>query len=205
MKTVIRASELGLVSCPICGLVSACALHAATASCPRCGTLIYRRKPHSIARGWAYLMAALIFYALANVSPAMHSHAMGSGGDESTIVQGIVQFWQSGDRAVALLIFLASVGIPCAKFLALGFLLTTSQCRLSWAAQERTWLYRIIETVGYWSMLDVLVVALVTSLMQFGELANIQPGTGIFYFGITVVLTMLSSMSFDPRLIWDAD
>jgi paraquat-inducible protein A len=205
MKSVMRASQLGLVSCPICGLVSGCADHAAKASCPRCDSVIHRRKPNSIMRGWSYLFAALIFYVLANVFPAMHSEAIGSSGDESTLAQGIVQFWQSGDRMIASLIFLASIGIPCAKFVALGFLLTTAQWKWRWAARERTWLYRTIETIGYWSMLDVLVVAMVTSLMQFGELANIQPGSGIFYFGVTVILTMLSSMSFDPRLIWDAD
>jgi paraquat-inducible protein A len=198
-----RACELGLMSCHICGMVSECSDDAAKASCPRCGSVVHRRKPESIARGWAFLVAGLIFYVLANVFPAMRSEAIGSLGDESTIVQGITQLWQSGDRAIATLIFLASVAMPCAKFLAIVFLLTTSQRKLRWAPRERTHLYRIIEMIGYWSMLDVLVVAMLTSLMQFGELANVQPGTGIFYFGMTVVLTMLSAMSFDPRLIWD--
>lgn len=95
--------------------------------------------------------------------------------------------------------------VPCIKFLVLGTLLITCQRRSQWAMRERSRLYRFIELIGYWSMLDVLVVALVAALVQFRGLSTIEPRLGILFFGLVVVMTMLAAMSFDPRLIWDAE
>ena len=95
--------------------------------------------------------------------------------------------------------------VPCIKFFVLGTLLVTCQRRSRWAQRERARLYRFIELIGYWSMLDVLVVALVAALVQFRALSSIDPRMGILFFGLVVVLTMLAAMSFDPRLIWDVE
>jgi paraquat-inducible protein A len=64
-------------------------------------------------------------------------------------------------------------------------------------------LYRFLEIIGYWSMLDVLVVGLVTAVVQFRGVSEAEPRLGIFYFGMVVILTMLATQSFDPRLLWD--
>ncbi len=126
-------------------------------------------------------------------------------GSENTILSGVIEFWKGGSWDIALLIFIASVIVPCMKFFVLALLLVTAQRRSRWAMRERARLYRFIETIGYWSMLDVLVVALVAALVQFRTLSTIEPRLGILFFGLVVVLTMLASMSFDPRLIWDAE
>ena len=115
----------------------------------------------------------------------------------------IVGFWRDRSYGIALVIFVASVAVPCTKFLVLGLLLTTSRRRSSRAMQERARLYRLVEWVGYWSMLDVVVVAIVSALVKFQALSDIEPRIGILFFGGAVILTMLSAMSFDPRLIWD--
>jgi paraquat-inducible protein A len=133
----------------------------------------------------------------------MHTVMAGSGVD-STIGGGVLEFWESGAWDIALIIFIASVGVPAIKFMSLIFLLVTAQRRSTWARRQRSQLYRCVELIGYWSMLDVLVVALVASLVQLQELGTIEPRAGILFFGMVVVLTMLSAMSFDPRLIWDA-
>jgi len=132
----------------------------------------------------------------------MHTGSFGSGGD-STILNGVVEFWHAGAWDIALLIFIASVAVPCTKFLVLGLLLVSAGRRSSWARRERARLYRMVECIGYWSMLDVLVVALVAALVQFKALSSAEPRIGILFFGTVVILTMLSAISFDPRLIWD--
>ena len=134
----------------------------------------------------------------------MHTSIFGSA-SENTIMSGVVEFWKHGSWDIALLIFIASVVVPCSKFFVLGTLLVTCQRRSLWAQRERAKLYRFIELIGYWSMLDVLVVALVAALVQFRALSSIDPRMGILFFGLVVVLTMLAAMSFDPRLIWDAE
>ena len=84
-------------------------------------------------------------------------------------------------------------------------MLLTAQRQSRWARRERARLYRLVELIGYWSMLDVLVVAVVAALVKFQALSEVEPRIGILYFGAMVIMTMLSAMNFDPRLIWDGD
>ncbi|MDE1169488.1 MAG: paraquat-inducible protein A [Pseudomonas sp.] len=194
------ASELNLVLCHTCGLACPGDSH----QCPRCQATVHARKPQSLSRTWAFLIASLICYIPANLLPVMYTDIFGSG-SENTIMSGVIEFFQAGEWDIALLIFIASIAVPCIKFVVLGTLLISCQLRTTWAMRERAKLYRFIEIIGYWSMLDVLVVALVAALVQFRSLSTIDPRMGILFFGLVVVLTMLAAMSFDPRLIWDAE
>jgi paraquat-inducible protein A len=200
-----RAHQLHVLACHACGMVLEDALDSTGhGRCPRCAAVLHRRRPNSIGRAWALLIAGLIFYIPANVLPVMYTNRLGSASD-STILQGVVEFWHGGSYGVALVIFIASIVVPCTKFAILGMLLVTVQRRSAWARLERARLYRLVELVGYWSMLDVLVVAIVAALVKFQSLSDIEPRTGILFFGMVVILTMLSAMQFDPRLIWDSE
>jgi paraquat-inducible protein A len=193
------------VACHGCGLVCEDTLdESGNARCPRCGAALRRRRPDSVARAWALLIAALILYIPANALPVMYTRLFGRGG-ESTIMSGVIEFWRSGSYEIALVIFIASIAVPCAKFLTIGLLLTSARRRSVRAMRERARLYRLIELFGYWSMLDVAVVAIVSALVRFQALSDIEPRIGILFFGVVVILTMLSAMSFDPRLTWDGD
>ncbi|AXL53896.1 paraquat-inducible protein A [Paraburkholderia caffeinilytica] len=198
-----RSAELCVLGCHACGLVSEAPVDGHDdARCPRCGTRLQRRRPASIERAFAFLLAGIIFYIPANMMPVMHTVMLNRGSD-NTILQGVVAFWKHGSYGIALVIFIASVAVPCAKFLILGLLLITARRGSGWARRERARLHRLVELVGYWSMLDVLVVAIVAALVKFQALAVVEPRPGIFFFGGMVILTMLSAMQFDPRLTWD--
>ncbi|WP_405124076.1 paraquat-inducible protein A [Pseudomonas sp. M20] len=200
MNRPATASELNLCLCHSCGL--ACDMTDEPHECPRCDAPLHRRKTNSLARTWAYMLAALAFYVPANLLPVMNTTMLGSGAD-STIMSGVLEFWQHGAWDIALIIFIASIAVPGVKFVALSLLLITVQRDSGWARRERSKMFRFVELIGYWSMLDVLVVALVAALVKFQTLGDIEPRPGILFFGMVVVLTMLSAMSFDPRLIWD--
>lgn len=200
MNGIPFAHERRVTLCHVCGYVCPADAH----DCPRCDSAVHRRKPNSLVRTWAFLLAGLIFYIPANLLPVMFTTLLGSA-SENTIMSGVIEFAESGSWDIAILIFIASVLVPCIKFLVLGMLLVTCQRRSQWAMRERSRLYRFIELIGYWSMLDVLVVALVAALVQFRGLSTIEPRLGILFFGLVVVMTMLAAMSFDPRLIWDAE
>ncbi|CAI8813278.1 paraquat-inducible protein A [Pseudomonas sp. IT-347P] len=200
MKRPATASELNLCLCHSCGL--ACDMTDEPHQCPRCDAPLHRRKTNSLTRTWAYLLAALAFYVPANLLPVMNTTMLGNGAD-STIMSGVLEFWQHGAWDIALIIFIASIAVPGIKFVALSLLLITVQRDSGWARRERSKMFRFVELIGYWSMLDVLVVALVAALVKFQTLGDIEPRPGILFFGMVVVLTMLSAMSFDPRLIWD--
>lgn len=203
LQSIPRARELGVVSCHVCGVVCDDVLdQMPAAGCPRCGSSLHRRHPDSLRKATAYLIAALILYFPANLFPVMYTTFLGSG-FASTILGGIIEFWKSGSYGIALVIFIASIAVPCVKFAILGMLLITCKRKSTWARPERTRLYRLVEMIGYWSFLDVLVVAIVSSLVEFHALSETQPRVGILFFGAVVILTMLSAMSFDARLIWD--
>jgi paraquat-inducible protein A len=200
MNTPPAAADLNLCLCHSCGM--ACDFTDQPHECERCGAPLHRRKTNSLTRTWAFMFTALAFYVPANLLPVMNTQMLGNGAD-STIMSGVLEFWAAGAWDIALIIFIASIAVPGVKFVALTFLLMSVHRSSLWASRERSQLYRFVEVIGYWSMLDVIVVALVASLVKFKALADIEPRAGILFFGLVVVFTMLAAMSFDPRLIWD--
>jgi paraquat-inducible protein A len=201
--TALRQSfELGLSLCRTCGLAVSRASLEIDRRCPRCQSRIEHRTPFSAEMTLAWLIAGIVFYIPANLLPVIHTSGL-LGEEDSTILHGILEFWRSGDWDIALLIFTASVAVPFTKFIAIGLLLLTVRKNSRWEQHQRTVLYRIVEFIGYWSMLDVIVVALTSALMQFQVLGTAEPRAGIAFFCAVVVATMLSALSFDPRLIWD--
>jgi paraquat-inducible protein A len=150
------------------------------------------------------LLTGIVLYIPSNALPVMYVSGIG-GGEDATIVGGVLSFWRGGAFGVALLIFIASVVVPATKFLTIALLLWTLRLKSSWARRQRTKLYRWVEFIGYWSMLDVVVVAMTAALLRFEGIGTAEPRLGIAFFCGVVVSTMISALSFDPRLIWDGD
>ncbi|MEJ8853159.1 paraquat-inducible protein A [Variovorax robiniae] len=197
---VPTASRLGLMVCSHCATVWADA-HEDEA-CERCGTRLHWRKPHSLSRTWAFLIAAAVMYIPANLLPVMITTSL-FGTQDDTILSGIIYFYVSGAYGLAAIIFVASFLVPLFKLAALFILVMGAQRHSSWRRLQRSNLYHVIEFIGRWSMLDVFVVSLMAGLVHLQGFAVISAGVGIAAFGAVVVLTMLASLSFDPRLTWD--
>ncbi|KMY85808.1 Paraquat-inducible protein A [Candidatus Paraburkholderia calva] len=199
---VRTASGEHLVSCHACELVQPLAHTVEKQRCTRCDAVVHRRNPEAIARTWALLISAAILYIPANMFPIMHTASI-LGSEDDTIMSGVALFWNDGNIPLAAVIFIASILVPMLKLLSIGFLLITVQRRSKWQPRQRTTLYRIVEGIGRWSMLDVFVITLTVALVRFNTLAVITARPGALAFASVVVLTMLASMQFDPRLIWD--
>ena len=172
------------------------------ALCPRCGAALHERKPDSLNRTWALLIASMILYVPANLLPITKTIYIG-GVQSDTIMSGVIYFAQSGSWHIALVIFVASVLVPAVKMVILSYLLVSVHRASTLRLVDRTRLYRITHTIGRWSMIDVFVVAILVALVQLGPIAGIEAGPGAIYFGGVVVLTMFAAEAFDPRLIWD--
>lgn len=199
----MSAVAVPLWSCHDCSLLQRAPGRAHHARCSRCGAPLHHRKTDSIARTWALLITALILYLPANIFPVMRVTSLGKV-QEDTIMSGVLYLLHHGMWPLAALIFVASVFVPLLKLLALSFLLISVQRRWSWRAVDRTRLYRMTETVGRWSMVDIYVVTILVALVKLGNLASIEAGLGAVFFGGVVVVTMIAAESFDARLIWDA-
>ena len=195
------AADLGVIGCEVCGLVLAAPRGTGGWRCPRCSHALHARKPHSVQRTLAWLVAAVVLYLPANLLPVMATDSV-LGRESHTIVGGIIELWTTGSRELALIVFIASIAVPLLKIAALALLAYTAHRRSFWLQRERAALYRLVETVGHWSMLDVFVVVLLVGMVRFGVLASVEPEAGLLAFGGVVVATMLASASFDPRLIW---
>jgi paraquat-inducible protein A len=172
--------------------------------CPRCGAELIGRRHHSIQYTWALVVAAAICFVPANVLPVLSTTTLGST-DSDTIMGGVVFLYTSGSWPLALIVLIASVMIPLGKLVALVYLLITVQRGSLGNSRERTRLYRMVEFIGRWSMLDVFVDTFTVALVQLQPLMSVEPGAGVVFFAAVVVLTMIAAESFDPRLIWDLD
>jgi len=155
-----------------------------------------------VSRCWALLVAAYILYIPANLLTMMETGSIISY-RRDTIISGVVELWRTGSWAIAVIVFIASVTIPLLKLISLTLLLVSVQRGSKWHPRQRTRLYRLLELVGRWSMLDIYVVTLLVALVQLGPMGTVKAGPAALAFGAVVVLTMFASMQFDPRLIWD--
>jgi len=198
------AAEAGLLSCTTCHLLSRPADAAKPGYCPRCGAGLVWRRHHSIQYTWALIIAATIFYIPANALPVLTTTALGST-ESDTIIGGVIFLYTSGSWPLALIVLVASVMIPLGKLVALGYLLIQVQRGQVRNRHDSTRMYRLVEFIGRWSMLDVFVDAFVVALVQLQPLMSVEPGPGVVFFMAVVVLTMLAAQTFDPRLLWDTE
>jgi paraquat-inducible protein A len=198
----VTAVSQGLCPCHACGLISRYSGSGAEAHCPRCNARLHQRKPDSVQQCWALLIAAYILYIPANLMIIMETGSLISY-RKDTILSGVVHLWQTGSMIIASIVFIASIIVPLFKLVALTYLLISVQRRSKRMMLKRARLYRLVELVGRWSMLDIYVVTLLAALVQLQSFAIVKAGPGAIAFGAVVVLTMFASMKFEPRLIWD--
>ncbi len=197
------AARMGYLLCDGCYKLNRLPGELAAPACARCGTALHARKPASVARCWAYLVAAVILYIPANALPVMESGGLYLA-QSDTIWSGVVYLWTTGSWMLSAIVFTASIVIPAAKLVSLSWLAAAVQRRSARDPLRRAKLYRATAYIGRWSMVDIFVGAVLVGLVQFKAFASIVPGPGAVFFAAVVVLTMLASASFDPRLTWDA-
>jgi paraquat-inducible protein A len=198
-------ARASVVSCDTCGLVQVVdRLPPRTAAeCIRCGSFIAAGASAARLEVTAALsLAALVLYVPANSYPILKMYLHGSY-SENTIWDGVVALMNHNEWAVAAIVFLASMVIPLVKLAGLLALVVTA--RIGWGRRlrARTQLYKFIDTIGPWAMLDVFLLAVLVALVQLSTWAKVIPGPGLVAFTAVVVLTMLASAAFDPRLIWE--
>ena len=193
------AASQSLIACHMCGKLSPT---SEKGPCTRCGAHRHLRKPMSIQRTWALVISAAILYIPANVFPVMTMIISGKG-EPHTVIGGAVELFEVGSWSSGLLVIFASVTVPCFKIVGLMYLLLTIHFKSLWRPRDRTVMYRVIEIVGRWSMIDMFMVSILAALVNLGALALVEPGPGAPYFAAVVILTMLAAQTFDPRLIWD--
>ncbi len=192
--------DVGLIGCHCCGLVSR---ELPGERCWRCRSILRTRKPDSINRAWAFMLAAVLLYIPANIYPVMLITQLAKT-QAFTIMGGIFELADYGLWPLALLVFLASITIPIMKLLTLGYMLIKTQLGSGDYLLGRTTAFRVIDFIGRWSMIDVFMISILVALVRFGQFANIQAEVGAPCFAGVVVLTMFAVECFDPRLMWDA-
>ncbi|MBB1490258.1 MULTISPECIES: paraquat-inducible protein A [unclassified Paracoccus (in: a-proteobacteria)] len=198
---ILTAHRAGLVGCRGCGRV----WPEATSVCGRCGARLVLPDRGSLQAVWAWWLAGLIFYIPANLWPIMSTQTfLGLGGNtESTILGGVVSLMHYGSYGVAAIVFVASIVVPIGKFIVIAWLARVAgKPATVEAAHTRLRALEAVEFIGRWSMIDVFVVAILSALVQLGFVASIHPGPAAASFALSVAFTMLSALSFDPRLIW---
>lgn len=201
MTSMATGRSLGLLVCLVCRTTVRDA-KAAHLTCPRCHARLHARKPHSLALTTMLVIGAAVLYVPANVLPVMNTRTLFD--DESdTIMSGVLVLLQSGSWPIAMLVFIASIVVPLLKILALGVLLYSAWRGSPSHRLQRSKLFRMVEFIGRWSMLDIYAISLLATLVQIQSFASIIVGWGAWAFGAVVVLTLLAARTFDERLLWD--
>ncbi|HEN8712389.1 TPA: paraquat-inducible protein A [Pseudomonas putida] len=198
----MRAIDAGIVVCNECHELNRQDSESKSQTCTRCGAVVHARRPNSIVRTWALLIAASILYIPANVLPIMTVSTLGQGSPD-TIMSGVITLLKHGMVPIAAVVFIASILVPTFKLVGIGLLLYSVQRRQPLSARQRILMYRFIEFIGRWSMLDIFVIAILVAVVNFGRIASVEANLGAVAFATVVILTMLAALTFDPRLIWD--
>ncbi|MHC8341005.1 paraquat-inducible protein A [Pseudomonas sp. HLT2-19-2] len=198
----MRAIDAGILICTECHELNKQEADTNEQVCTRCGAQVHARRPNSVTRTWALLVTAAVLYIPANLLPIMTVSSLGQG-DPSTIMSGVIQLVQHGMIPIAAVVFIASILVPTFKLVGIALLLFSVQRRQPLSARQRIWMYRFIEFIGRWSMLDIFVIAILVAVVNFGRLASVEANLGAIAFASVVILTMLAAVTFDPRLIWD--
>lgn len=198
----MRAIDAGIVVCNECHELNRQDSESKSQTCTRCGAVVHARRPNSIVRTWALLIAASILYIPANVLPIMTVSTLGQGSPD-TIMSGVITLLKHGMLPIAAVVFIASILVPTFKLVGIGLLLYSVQRRQPLSARQRILMYRFIEFIGRWSMLDIFVIAILVAVVNFGRIASVEANLGAVAFATVVILTMLAALTFDPRLIWD--
>lgn len=198
----MRALDAGILVCDECHQLNRLQPANGEQHCRRCGARLHGRRPNSVVRTWALLLTAALLYIPANLLPIMTVNLFGQG-SPATIMQGVVELIHADMLPIALVVFIASILVPTFKLVGIALLLFSVQRHLLLSPRQRIVMFRFIEWIGRWSMLDIFVIAILVALVSFGNLASIEAGAGAMAFAAVVVLTMLAALTFDPRLIWD--
>jgi paraquat-inducible protein A len=201
MSALQTGSSLGLLVCLQCR-ATVRALDVPYPRCPRCYAHLHKRKPHSLALTAALLLCASVLYVPANLLPVMYTRTIFDE-EKDTIMSGVLVLLHSGSWPIAVLVFVASIVVPLLKILALGVVLFSAWRRSARNRTQRSKLFRMVEFIGRWSMLDVYAISLLVALVQIRSLASVAVGWGAVAFGAVVVLTMFAARTFDERLLWE--
>ncbi|NHN84554.1 paraquat-inducible membrane protein A [Acetobacter musti] len=195
-----------MLSCHSCGLVGAfpepVPQTRSVGQCPRCGHEMQRRKANSLTRTTALVLSALTFYFPANLFPVMTVIKVGNGGGH-TIIEGVIELWQDGMIPLSLLVLFASITVPVAKIVGLGFMIIQTRRKSKTGLLFRSKLFRVIDVIGRWSMIDVFMISILVAVVRFSKLANVTANAGVVSFAAVVVITIFAVHCFDPRLMWD--
>jgi paraquat-inducible protein A len=202
VNSPVTGRSLGLMICLDCRLTVR-EVKAPHSRCPRCHARVWERKPHSLVITTILLISAAVLYLPANVLPVMDTRTLFDN-ESDTIMSGVLVLLHSGSWPIALLVFIASIVVPLLKILALGVLVYSAWRPSPRGRLQRSRLFRMVEFIGRWSMLDIYAISLLATLVQIQSFASIIVGWGAWAFGAVVVLTLLAAHTFDERLLWDA-
>jgi len=132
------------------------------------------------------LLAAAISFAFGLVLPLIRVERLFVFTDEPSLIAMISGLWSEGDIALAIVIALFSVIFPTIK---LGVLYLAAYGDASGPVRIPNW----FRALANWSMLDVVLVALVIFAAKTSGLATAATKPGLWFFAASAVLTAMAS------------
>lgn len=170
--------------------------------CTRCNHIVRKRIKNSLQVSLALTISAILLYFPAMLYPMMEITTFGVN-QESTIIEGVISFLEYESYFIAFVIFIASVIIPLIKLIGLLLIFVSLKINTKMSNKTKVTIFKFIEAIGKWSMIDIYVVAILASVIQMDEIFNIKGGIAATSFALVVILTIIAAHRFDTRIIWD--
>uniref|UniRef100_UPI004048E1BF paraquat-inducible protein A n=3 Tax=Aliarcobacter sp. TaxID=2321116 RepID=UPI004048E1BF len=170
--------------------------------CTRCNHKVRKRIKDSLQVSLSLTICAILLYIPAMVYPIMEVTKLGVN-IESTILEGVISFLEYENYFIAFVVFTASIVIPMIKLMGLLFIFISLKINVKMQNKTKILIFKFIEAIGKWSMIDIYVIAILASVVQLDEVFNIKGGIAATSFALMVILTMIAAHRFDTRIIWD--
>ena len=190
-----------LIACRYCDLLQReISLNpGCTASCSRCGAVLYRNATDSIDRTLAYTLAATVLFVIANLFPIFTIEVQG---DRSAInlYGAVLSLWDQGMKSISALVFITAIVIPAIELVSMTYLLLPLKFRH--VPLGYTLFMRTLQYVEPWGMVEVFMLGVLVSLVKLTNSFKVIPGIALYSFGLLTLLLAAAAASFSARDVW---
>lgn len=170
-----------------------------TARCDRCGAVLYKAKPNGISQALALTISAAVCFVIANVFPVLGFELQGRV-QQSTLLTGVIELHRSGMWGLAVLVFIASIGVPAARILGLLYVLVP--LRGGYLPPHTATIFRHLQNLKPWAMIEVYMLGLLVAIVKLAQLATIVWGPALYAFIALMLAIAAADAALEPRDVW---
>ena len=169
------------------------------ARCGRCGAELYRNHPEGLEHTLALTAGAVVLFVVANAFPIL-GLALEGQVIQTTLFNTVRTLWDQQMKPVAVLVFLTTIAMPALELFAIAYLLLP--LRLGRVPPCFAQVFRMLQSVRPWGMVEVFMLGVLVSLVKLAHLAGVVAGIALWSFAALMLVMAAIASVFDARALW---